>query len=230
MRSPKIYGHRGASAHAPENTVEAFRLALELGADGVELDVRTSADGALVLHHDPVLADGRVIAETPRAELPSSIPVLEEVLEVCRGAIVNIEIKNIPGEPGFDRGCSLADAVVELLARRGGRDDVLVSSFHLATIDRVKALAPQVSTGFLSLLDPSAQASIPLASARGHDAVHPSYWFVEADLVTSAADARLELNTWTVDDPALIRSLAALGVHGIVTNQVDAAVRTVRGG
>ena len=80
---PRVFAHRGASQRAPENTVEAFRLAAELGADGVELDVRRSADGALVVHHDPHLPDGRLIAATAFADLPASVPTLAAALDAC---------------------------------------------------------------------------------------------------------------------------------------------------
>lgn len=227
MRNPRIYGHRGASAAAPENTLEAFALARSQGADGVELDVRRSADGELVLHHDPDLADGRIIGATIAADLPASVPTLAAALDTCEGMIVNVELKNIPGESDFDDTCSLADAVVELLHDRGD-DTVLVSCFHLATIDRVKALDPGLRTGLLTLVEPTAADSVGLAAARGHEAIHPYFLFVDDALVESAHAAGLEINAWTVNDPDAIRLLADRGVDGIVTDVPDVALATLR--
>ena len=223
MVTPLVYAHRGASAAAPENTVEAFSLARRLGADGVELDVRRSLDAALVLHHDAVLPDGRIVVETGRADLPASLPDLAQALDACADLIVNIEIKNLPHEPDFDPDRAVVDAVVALLEERGRRDRVLVSSFHLATVDRVKALDPEIGTGFLTFLDPSPLEGVRYAVERGHDAIHPHHATVDEHLMAAARDAGLLVNTWTVDDPERMRELAALGVDGIVTNVPDVA-------
>lgn len=221
--TPVVYAHRGASAAAPENTVEAFALARVLGADGIELDVRRSSDAALVLHHDPVLPDGRIIVETGRPELPDTLPDLAAALDVCADLVVNIEIKNSPEDPDFDPDRAVVDAVVALLEERGRRDRVLVSSFHLGTIDRVKALDPAIATGFLTIIDPMPAEGIEWAAAGGHDAIHPHHLTVDQALVDLAKAAGLALNTWTVDDPGRMLDLAEMGVDGICTNVPDVA-------
>ncbi len=208
----------------------AFALAREQGGDGVELDVRRSAQGALVIHHDAALADGRVLAHTPTDELPAAVPTLAEALDACQGMIVNVEIKNSPFDPDHDPERTLADAVVALLQERRGRDRVLVSSFDLATIDRVKELDPGIATGFLTFVDPAGAASVELASRRGHDAVHPHEGTVDAALVDLAHEQGLEVNVWTVDDPDRLRALAGLGVDGIVTNVPGIARRVLSEG
>src|SRR3954451_12355655 len=99
VAAPRVLAHRGAARVAPENTLEAFEAAGALGADGVELDVHRTADGALVVHHN---ADARglgVLAERPAAEIRAArpeIPTLEEALDACAGMLVNIEVKNLP--------------------------------------------------------------------------------------------------------------------------------------
>lgn len=223
MVTPLVLGHRGASAGAPENTVEAFALARRQGADGVELDVRRTRDGAMAVHHDARLPDGRLIVEVDHADLPDTVPTLEAALDACEGMVVNIEIKNVAVDPDFDPSCRLADQVVELLDARGRRDRVIVSCFGLATIDRVKELDDAVPTGFLTFLDPDAVRGLELASRHGHDALHPHVSAVDHDLVARAAELGLAVNVWTVDDPTRIRELAALGVDGIVTNVPDLA-------
>ena len=218
-----MYAHRGASAVAPENTVEAFEMARSLGADGVELDVRRCLDASLVLHHDATLPDGRIIVETGRTDLPDTLPDLAIALDVCADMVVNIEIKNSPDEPDFDPDRAVVDAVVALLDERGRRDRVIVSSFHLPTIDRVKALDPAIATGYLTIIDPMPAEGIELAVAGGHDAIHPHDFTVDQALVELARSAGLALNTWTVDDPDRMVQLAEMGVDGICTNVPDVA-------
>lgn len=230
IRIPLVYGHRGASADAPENTLDAFTMARSQGADGVELDVRRSADGALVLHHDVALPDGRVVAHTPHAELPASVPTLGTVLDACEGLVVNIEIKNSPFDADHDPERRVVDQVVALLHERAGRDRVLVSSFDLGSVDRVKALDAHIATGFLTFLDPIGRDSVQLAADRGHDAVNPHDATVDAALVDFAHELGLEVNVWTVDDAARLHALAAMGVDGIITNVPGVAREVLRAG
>lgn len=215
---PLILGHRGASADAPENTIDAFALARAQGADGVELDVRRCADGELVLLHDPILADGRVVADTPKAELSPATPTLAEALEECAGLLVNVEIKNSAHEPGYEPDLRIADDVVSLLRARGGRDRVLVSSFDLPTVDRIRVAAPEVPTAMLTYLELGILDVVALARERGHRAIHPWEVMVDESVVVAAHDSGLQVNVWTVDEPERIRALAAAGVDGIVTN------------
>lgn len=216
--TPLVYGHRGASADAPENTLEAFALARTQGAHGVELDVRRCRDGDMALHHDAELADGRRIVELVRADLPAGSCTLAEALDVCEGMVVNIEIKNVSIDPDHDPTCALADNVVALLHERGGRDRVIVSSFGLPTIDRVRAIDPDVPTAFLTFIEPMGPKAIELAARHGHQAIHPHVATVDEAYVALAHDHGLAVNVWTVDDPEQIRQLAAWGVDGIVTN------------
>ncbi len=128
-----------------------------LGADGVELDVRSTADGALAVHHDPVIPGIGAVGELAAADLPAFVPTLPEVLEACRGMTVNVEIKNLPGEPGFDPGDRLAGQVADLVVSTGWASDVVVSSFWPPTLDAVRRASPEVATGLLvaSRFDPA---------------------------------------------------------------------------
>lgn len=222
-----VIGHRGASQAFPENTLAAFQGAADQGADGVELDVRRTADGKLAISHDDTLPDGTVVVETPFADLPDVIPDLAAVLDVCRSlAVVNIEIKNWPDDKDFDGTEHVAAEVVALLeARRELRDPRnLISSFHLPTIDRVRELAPDLATAWLlGLVDEPARL-IERAAERGHVAIHPHHVFVDEDLVRRSHDAGLAVNTWTCDDPHRIRWLADVGVDAVVTNVPDVAL------
>ena len=213
-----VVAHRGACRLAQENTVEAFRLAVDLGADGIELDVRRTADGVAVVHHDAALADGRTIVGVGADELPAYIPSLAAALDACRGAWVNVEIKNDPEEADFDPDDLVAELVVaELAPRAGGR--FVVSSFRLQTVDRCHELAPSVPTAWL--VSEVRDTTVERAAEHGHAALHPWDPAVTPEVVTRCHAAGLAVNTWTCDDPARAVELASWGVDGIVTNLPD---------
>ena len=217
-----VIAHRGASAAEPENTVAAFTAARKLGADWVELDVRRTGDAALAVHHDAHLPDGRELVRLPAADLPDAIPSLEEALDACGPLGVNIEIKNDPRDPDFDDTELVAREVAALLDRRADTDEVLVSSFHEPTVERVRRLDPGVPTALL-VFDPGGPAVVERVAGGGHVALHPYESFADAVLVEAAHDAGLAVNVWTCDDPERMRVLADLGVDGIVTNVPDLA-------
>lgn len=223
-----VLGHRGASTDHPENTLEAFAAALSQGADGVELDVRLTADGAIIVHHDAWYRDGRMVWSTPVGERPHGVPLLAEALDTCLGAFVNVEIKNTPGDlgEGVEWSAEPALAVVGELQRRsaaGTADRVLVSSFDVATLAAVRAADPDLPTGQL-VFDLAAWADAPeVAAAAGHRALHPWEPFVDAVLVERCRALGLAVNTWTVDEPSRVAELAELGVDAVITN-VPAAV------
>ncbi len=222
-----VIGHRGASRDHPENTLAAFAGAIDQRADGVELDVRRTADGALAISHDDTLPDGRVLVELQQVELPPDMPMLPQALDVCRPlSVVNIEIKNWPDDKDFDPGEQLASNVVALLEARGELDDgrYLVSGFHLPTVDRVRELAPGLATAWLLGMITDVGALIERAVEHGHVAIHPHHGFITEELVAQAHGAGLAVNTWTCDDPDRIRWLAEVGVDAVVTNVPSVAL------
>lgn len=216
MSQPIVIAHRGASATFPENTIEAFRGAAEHGADWVELDTRRTADGVLVVHHDAHLPDSRAIVELPAADLPESVPTLAAALDACAGMGVNIEIKNNHPDPDLDPDEYVAEQTVALLAERGGRDEVLISSFNPATLQRVRERAPHLPTALL-VIEPD-EGILEVLVASGHSALHPYDWFVDIELVTACHEIGIAVNVWTVDDPDRMAELLAHGVDGLCTN------------
>jgi glycerophosphoryl diester phosphodiesterase len=154
------------------------------------------------------------------------IPTLAEALGACSGLLVNVEIKNSPLEPGFDREERTADAVVALLDDRAGADRVLVSSFQFPTIARVRACSASVATGLLTVTraDPRLLDRIV---ERGHQAIHPGRRAMSRrraeQIVADAHDRGLRVNVWTVNAPVTMTRLADVGVDGLITDVPDVA-------
>lgn len=227
--TPAVLAHRGVSSEFTENTIEAFVAATARGADGVELDVRRTGDGALVVHHDAHLADGRAIIATRRADLPGNVPSLAEVLAVCDGLVVNIEIKNAPGEVDFDEDCTVADDVVDLVRGLELVDRVIVSSFNYQDIQRVRSRDDDVATGWLVLDVADIDTMLDFAVAHGHRALHPPVDHTNPEVIAAAHARGILVNTWTVDDPVRIVELADHGVDAVITNDPAAARAALSG-
>ena len=215
---PLVLGHRGAPRAAPENTLRAFQLAMELGADGVELDVQPSADGVPVVLHDDTLdrtTDGSGDVSTlPWARIAEAraegepVPRLEQVVEWAAdvGAFLNVELKR----PGAEA------AAVELIARAGLRKRTIFSSFVGPCVAAVRRLDPEAEAYLL--LD--GRASSGLAAARQLRASGVCLSGRRATPAVLAECRRLGLPVivWTVDQQPRIRGLLAEGVRGIITN------------
>lgn len=226
-----VIAHRGASRAAPENTLAAFRLALDEGADGVECDVWPSADGVPVVIHDPQVnrttnGTGR-LRDLTRADLRTldagawfdprfkneRIPTLYEVAgQIAGRAALNIELKGryLNPEP-------FVAAVIEALEDAGVMAQAHFSSFHRRLLVTVRRLAPQARVGYLFA---RRQLLNPLRRARncGAAALHPHFHLVTPALVDEAHARGLQVYPWTVDEPAIMRQLIAARVDGIITN------------
>jgi len=219
---PKIIAHRGASAYAPENTMAAFQLALEMAADGIELDAMLAKDGEVVVIHDDHLdrtTNGTgLVRDITLAELQSldagegeKIPSLNEVLTHFAGQfLINIELKNYSSI--FD---SLPLKVADLVKAHDCAQSVLISSFNPFNLSRFHRRLPDVPIG---LLTDKNKAKHWLWRLFHFDALHPYYSDVDALLVSAVHARGRQVNVWTVDDPAEICRLADLGVDSIITN------------
>jgi glycerophosphoryl diester phosphodiesterase len=233
---PLVIAHRGASAYAPENTLAAFNLALEMGADGIELDARLTKDGVPVVRHDTIVdsttnGHGAInqltLAEIkqldvnvqPDKQQGEKIPTLEESLRaVGMRGIVNIEIKS--GKP---RPVGLAVAVVQVIAKTQMANRITVSSFDRGLLHQVARLNPDLPRGLLYAR--GLPISVCHASSRpivSYTALHPRYPTVTPEFVTWARYNGYKINAWTVDDPDEMKRLIALGVDAILTNKPDA--------
>lgn len=220
--TPLIIAHRGASAGAPENTLAAFGLAAEEGAHGVELDVRLTADGKVVVIHDATVdrttagagAVARMTAEQLRsldAGMGQSIPTLDDVFQAFGPALLyNVELKSA----GFrDRGLEVA--VADRVAAYHLENQVVVSSFNPFALRRARrCLSRTTMTGRLWRRGPRWLAH----ALAQKEADHPFHTLVDRGYVAWAREHGYRVHVWTVDDAAEARRLASLGVHAIITN------------
>ena len=220
-RRCRVIAHRGASRRAPENTLAAFRLARDLGADMVELDARHTLDRVVVVHHDAFLADGRAIVARRAASLPAHVPTLADALDACAGMHVNVEIKNSPGDPDHDPDDLHLDEILAVMQAKRPCAELLVSSFNAVTVARVRARVPQLATAQLTYRFVDPVVVVQAAVEAGHRALHPFDPTVDETLVERAHRAGLDVNVWTVDDESRMRALVAMGVDGICTNVPD---------
>ncbi len=228
---PLVLGHRGASADAPENTLAAFRLAVEQGADGVELDAWRCASGEVVVAHDEDLrrvagADLHV-PDAPLAALRAldvgawkgehfrgeRIPLLSEVLDALPGAVVNVELKS------RGRDLRLGEAAARIIARSGAADRVIVSSFDWRLLVAFRLAAPEVPIGLLFDGDHAWRLRLWTALRLvGPSAVHPEARLVTPERARAWSARGLAMNVWTVDEAEEAARLSALGATALITN------------
>ena len=230
-RTTQIMAHRGASKAERANTVAAFACAREMGAHAVELDVRQCRSGELVVHHDPELADGRIIAHLTKEQLPAYVATLDEALDACGEMWVNVEVKNHRTEPDYDADDHRTDAVLDVLRRRvalhGDVRRYLLSCFRRETVDYVAKTWPDLPTAWLTISVPNPDVLARDLKASGHVAVHPEVGQVSRELIDVFHRHGLAVNTWTCDDPANMAVLIDWGIDGICTNVPDVALRVL---
>jgi glycerophosphoryl diester phosphodiesterase len=242
-----VIGHRGAAGHAPENTMAAFRRGVELGATFLETDLQLTRDARFVCIHDSTLdrtTNGRgnvnsfTLAELRRLDAGSwfsegrdkrggpgfkgeTIPSLEDLLEFSAEADASLylELKRV-GAWGA------APTLVGAINAAGATTRAVVISFDAAMLDAIRQREPMLMTG---LLFDRARPDIVREAARiGARQIAPRGNFATAELVAEARGADLQVVTWTINDPAEIRRVAAAGVHGIITDYPDRVVAALK--
>jgi len=217
-RDPRlVMAHRGASAEEQENTIAAFQLAASLGADYIELDVRFTADRALVVLHDPTF-DGRTLRETNEADLPGWLPTLRAAVAACGESIVNIEIKNRPYDPDYDPTFSIVEPVAQLVMDLGLADQVLVSCFDTGVTARLAEIEPRIKRAQLLLAAHYHPDGLTRIAELGAVAVHPQDTMVHEAYVAQAHELGMAMNVWTVDDPQRQLELYEMGVDAVCTS------------
>lgn len=221
----QLIGHRGWPARFPDNTLAGF-LAVSPTVDAVELDVRRSADGKLVLAHDPDLA-GRLVTDTPWAVLAEldlgeghHPALLDEVLAAIPETPIHIEVKNHPYQPGFEPDHRLA-----LEAAERSRPGDTVTSFNPSTVRAVRRSFPEIRTGLALTAGDDLEAAAALCQAEGHVVLAPAEQMIAGDV----GNLGLEVFAWTVDDPRRVRELVEMGVSGIISDDAPRLAAALRG-
>jgi glycerophosphoryl diester phosphodiesterase len=233
LHKPKIIAHRGGRKWAPENTLLAFQRSLELGVDGIELDVQRCASGELVVFHDEDLArttnGAGLIKDCTSDELrrldagswfdplltTEKVPLLSEVLELIAGKIMlNIELKNTPVE--YE---GITDDLLELLVDYPNPDSLIISSFDHKLMKQFHQQSPQYKIALLAagvFVDLKATAT-----AIGAEYYHPAYDCFRPDVAEEAHRAGLKVNVWTCNSQREWRECLRMGVEGIITDDPE---------
>jgi glycerophosphoryl diester phosphodiesterase len=234
-----IFAHRGARGYAPENTMAAFYKALEIGADGIELDVQMSRDGIVVICHDHDIdrtSDGHGwIKDLTVAELKQydfgrwfderysgeTIPTLNEFLAWLRPTplLLNIEIKN-----GLVVYEGIEAKVVDAITQFGLKERVIISSFFHPSLVNIKELDPSIKTGALFASRPVDPVRICMDT--GSNFLHPYWHFLDKTWVGRAKSLGIGVNTYTVNTPEVYRYVKQSGVDGVFSDYPDIVNRT----
>lgn len=241
LQPPIIFGHRGASKHAPENTLAAFEFAFRTGAPAVELDVMLSKDKEVVVIHDHKVdrtTDGHgfvnqlTLKELKKLDAGSKfsekftgekIPTMDEIFDLISGdRLVNIELKNYHSihDP-------LVSKVVEIVNKRGKADSVIFSSFSLRNILKIRKLLPHVPTALITLGGIIGKLELSTFLRRISPAfIHPDHHLVTERMIQHEHDHHRKINVWTVDEEEDMRWFFKAGIDGLMTNDPALAVKT----
>lgn len=239
---PIIFAHRGASLQAPENTIEAFNLAIQQGADGVELDAKLSADGEVVVIHDATVdrttnGHGRVSALklTDLRALDAGsffsekfrgaqIPTLDEVFEVIgKQAFINVELKNYTTPRD-----QLVEKVCALVLKHNLQKKILFSSFFGFNLNRAAHLLPEAPRGLLALKGWKGIWARSFGFMFGeYQALHSYIADVNAPQVARVHKLKRRIHVWTVNSEQDLLRLKNWGVDGIITDDPLTAVRVM---
>jgi glycerophosphoryl diester phosphodiesterase len=239
---PVIFAHRGASAHAPENTLAAFQLAVQHGAGAIELDAKLSSDGEVVVIHDSSVnrttGGAGKVSEKTLAELKAydagswyspefagePIPTLAEVFEqVGQQLLINVELTNYAA-PNDD----LVQQVINLVRKYHLEESVIFSSFHPINLLKAKRLLPEVPVAILALAGGAGALSRSFIGRWISPVlVHPYFTDVNAGWIQRQHALGRKVNVWTVNDPEVMRTLVQWKVDGIITDDPRLARQVV---
>jgi len=218
-----VVGHRGWPARYPENTLRGFLAATEV-ADSVELDVRRSSDGKLILAHDPTLA-GLEVTRTPWSVLAEidlgdghHPTLLDEVLAALPTTPIQLEVKNLSSDPGYEPDHRLA-----LEAAERSRPGDIVTGFNPEMLAAVRKSFPDVATGLAVTAPVTLDEAVKHCLDAGHEALVPHF-----SLITGKLNEDLQVYPWTVNSPTLAAELVEMGVTGIITDDPGIISETLR--
>lgn len=237
MNKPLIFAHRGASTYAPENTLSALKKAIDIGVDGIEIDVQLTKDEVVVAIHDPLVdrtSDGKgsisslTLLEAKKLDFGGwfsndykgeKIPTLKQILQLLDGwqGILNIELK----KGHLQDTTKLAKGVLKLLYSYNYLKQTIISSFDQPSLIAFKGLEPKAKICplyGLGLKEPWIYATNIHAFA-----IHPPYQALTAEIVENCHSKDIKVNVFTVNQSVEIKTMIELGVDGIITDVPDIA-------
>ncbi len=238
--APLVIAHRGASMYAPENTIAAFELAVEMGAEGIELDTMLTADGTPIVIHDQSLerttngsgsVASKTIAEIKLLDAGSTfdarfagekVPTLEEVFTAVGDKIlINVELKNYASP--LDH---LPETVVALVMKKGLSDRVLLSSFNPIALIKAQRASEKIRRAALTGGGPKILRGV-VEAFTDYFALHPEVSLVNQGMIDKHHAAGNKVNAWTVNEESEMMKLLSIGVDGLITDKPDIAKKVI---
>lgn len=231
---PAIVGHRGLRRPGMlENTPPAFAAAVAEGADWIELDVRRSADGLLVLYHDGWTPDGVAVVDRTAAELAAQglCTFVDALRAMPPGVGLNVEVKNLPGEPDYDPADEIVPMVAEIVAPLIAQRPLVTSSFNPLTVARLVETLPEVPSTLIHFQTLGILAAATIAREHGAAGLSPQVGSpdLDADGVAAVHEQGMSVLVWTVNDAATATGLAAAGVDALCTDDPAAVLEALVG-
>jgi glycerophosphoryl diester phosphodiesterase len=230
--SPSIVGHRGAPAWVPENTLDSFLAAASAGAAWVELDARRCQDATLAVHHDPCAQDGVPLVALDAASLAKrGVWTLSEVLARLPFRLgVDVEVKNLLGEPDYDDAQRIVGLLAEILGPFVGRRPLMTSSFNPLTVQALAGSLAGVPAGLIHGPGIQVDAASELARQVGARVLcsHSNAKPLDMQTVAMVHEAGLQIMVWVVNDPVEAVRLARIGVDALCTDDPGRLVTTLR--
>jgi glycerophosphoryl diester phosphodiesterase len=238
-----VTAHRGFSGEAPENTLPAFKKAIEVGSDMIELDVRFSKDGKIVVIHDDTLdrtTNGRgkvsdyTLKELKELDAGSwfapqfsgeQIPTLKEVLELAKGKIpMNIEIKD--DSPGQYKITDLADRALQEVKKAGMVGEVIFSSFYPSSLQRIKERDPRIWVALLYHREWNSLREV--TGGRVFSVLNLRHSFLTREKIRRIHQEGMKVNTYTVNSEEEMEQFIGWGIDGIITNHPDKLIQILK--
>lgn len=228
MKFPIVFAHRGANSYAPENSLSAFEKAIQLGCDGIELDVRMCATGEIVVFHDRyanrmtsirgnvqkmTLSQLRQLNLIQKNYPFDKIPTLSEVLDLARKKVlINIDVKkaSLSGDV-FEQN------IVKILEKFGLSDNIIISSFNPFVLKKISLMKPKLHVGFIF----RNRSSIMMLNGHPVKSLHARHHILSQKYISHLSHRCTSIYSWTVDDEIAMQKQIQMGIDGIITNRPE---------
>lgn len=228
LKLPIVFAHRGANSFAPENSISAFAKAIDMGCDGIELDVRLCTSGEVVVFHDRSTArmtghrgsiQKMTFSEIKQLILGNidstieKIPTLDQILELARKKVlINIDIKKDP----FSKN-RLEEKIIEILKRHGLKDNIILSSFNPFVLKKIAGLYPGLHSGFIF----RNRSSMMFLNGQPVQSLHARYRILDKNYIYNLTQRAGEIYAWTIDEAKGMLEQIQIGIHGIISNKPE---------